>query len=155
MLTEHAKDCNRFLKTGSYAPNVDGPASADKAPERLPESVVRAVEMAEKMLRPGQAMLRETTLAVVVAAILGDELREEMRAAVKAGESTVEAKREGFKAGVNTNVEVLDAVRDLYGSERDYISAKYQFILSNLELKRVSGQLEVADLERVNGWLEQ
>ena len=32
------------------------------------------------------------------------------------------------------NVEVLDAVRDLYGSERDYISAKYQFILSNLEL---------------------
>jgi outer membrane protein len=78
-----------------------------------------------------------------------------LRAAVKAGESTVEAKREGFKAGVNTNVEVLDAVRDLYGSERDYISAKYQFILSNLELKRVSGQLEVADLERVNGWLEQ
>lgn len=78
-----------------------------------------------------------------------------LRAAVKAGESTVEAKREGFKAGVNTNFEVLDAVRDLYGSERDYISAKYQFILSNLELKRVSGQLEVADLERVNGWLEQ
>lgn len=78
-----------------------------------------------------------------------------LRAAVKAGESTVEAKREGFKAGVNTNVEVLDAVRDLYGSERDYISAKYQFILSNLELKRVAGQLEVADLERVNGWLEQ
>jgi outer membrane protein TolC len=66
----------------------------------------------------------------------------------------VEAKREGFKAGVNTNVEVLDAVRDLYGSERDYINAKYQFILSTLQLKRVTGSLEVADLERVNSWLE-
>ena len=39
--------------------------------------------------------------------------------AVIAGNSTVEAKREGFKAGVNTNVEVLDAVRDLYGYKRD------------------------------------
>lgn len=61
--------------------------------------------------------------------------------AVRAGNSTVEAKREGFKAGVNTNVEVLDAVRDLYGSERDYINAKYQFILSTLQLKRVASTL--------------
>ena len=61
---------------------------------------------------------------------------------------------EGFKAGVNTNVEILDAVRDLYGSERNYINAKYQFILSTLKLKQVAGKLEVADLERVNSWLE-
>ena len=74
--------------------------------------------------------------------------------AVRAGNSTVEAKREGFKAGVNTNVEVLDAVRDLFGSERDYINAKYQFILSTLQLKRVAGSLEVSDLEKVNSWLE-
>jgi outer membrane protein len=74
--------------------------------------------------------------------------------AVRAGNSTLEARREGFKAGVNTNFEVLEAVRDLYSSERDYINAKYQFILSTLQLKRVTGSLEVADLERVNGWLE-
>ncbi|MEA1888857.1 MAG: TolC family outer membrane protein [Pseudomonadota bacterium] len=77
-----------------------------------------------------------------------------LQSAVKAGKSTVEAKREGFKAGVNTNVEVLDAVRDLYGSERNYITAKYQFILSTLQLKQVAGKLEVADLQQVNGWLE-
>ena len=77
-----------------------------------------------------------------------------LKSAVKAGTSTVEAKREGFKAGVNTNVEVLDAVRDLYFSERDYINAKYQFILSTLQLKRVAGSLKVTDLEIVNSWLE-
>ena len=77
-----------------------------------------------------------------------------LKSAVKAGASTVEAKREGFKAGVNTNVEVLDAVRDLYFSERDYINAKYQFILSTLQLKRVAGSLKVTDLEIVNSWLE-
>ena len=77
-----------------------------------------------------------------------------LKSAVKAGASTVEAKREGFKAGVNTNVEVLDAVRDLYFSERDYINAKYQFILSTLQLKRVAGSLKVTDLETVNSWLE-
>ncbi len=77
-----------------------------------------------------------------------------LKSAVKAGQSTVEAKREGFKAGVNTNVEILDAVRDLYGSERNYINAKYQFLLSTLQLKQVAGKLEVSDLERVNSWLE-
>ena len=77
-----------------------------------------------------------------------------LEAAVKAGNSTVEAKREGFKAGVNTNVEVLDAVRDLYGSERDYINAQYQFMLSTLQLKLVAGSLSVNDLEVVNSWLE-
>lgn len=77
-----------------------------------------------------------------------------LESAVKAGKSTVEAKREGFQAGVNTNVEVLDAVRDLYGSERDYINAKYQFILSTLQLQRVAGVLDVQDLEVVNSWLE-
>jgi outer membrane protein len=77
-----------------------------------------------------------------------------LQSAVKAGKSTVEAKREGFKAGVNTNVEVLDAVRDLYGSERNYITAKYQFILSTLQLKQVAGKLEEVDLETVNSWLE-
>ena len=77
-----------------------------------------------------------------------------LKSAVKAGNSTVEAKREGFQAGVNTNVEVLDAVRDLYGSERDYIQAKYQFMLSTLQLKLVAGNLSVNDLEVVNSWLE-
>lgn len=79
---------------------------------------------------------------------------EALASAVRAGKSTVEAKREGFTAGVNTNVEVLDAVRDLYGSERDYINAKYQFILSSLQLKRVAGSLKVTDLEVVNSWLK-
>ena len=74
--------------------------------------------------------------------------------AVKAGKSTVEAKQEGFQAGVNTNVEVLDAVRDLYGSERDYINAKYQFMLSTLQLRRVAGSLDVQDLEVINSWLQ-
>lgn len=77
-----------------------------------------------------------------------------LQLAVKAGMSSVEAKREGYKSGVNTNVEVLDAVRDLYASERNYITAKYQFILSTLQLKQVAGKLEVADLEKVNSWLE-
>ena len=41
-----------------------------------------------------------------------------LAAAVKSGESTLEARREGYKAGVNTNFEVLEAVRDLYGFQR-------------------------------------
>jgi outer membrane protein len=74
--------------------------------------------------------------------------------AIISGESTVEARTEGYKAGVNTNLEVLDALRDLYGIQRDYINAKYQFMLSMLQLERVAGQLDYQDLVKVNGWLE-
>ena len=88
------------------------------------------------------------------AVISGISRLKALEKAVIAGNSTVEAKQEGFKAGVNTNVEVLDAVRDLYSSQRDYIDAVYQFMLSTLKLKQVAGKLEVADLEKVNSWLQ-
>jgi len=77
-----------------------------------------------------------------------------LRAAIKASESNLESKREGYTAGVNTNVEVLDATRDLFSTQRDYAQAVYQFMLSLLRLKQAVGNLQVADLEYVNGWLE-
>jgi len=66
---------------------------------------------------------------------------------------TVDAKQKGFETGANSNLEVLDAQRDFYLARRDYLQARYNYVLSVLELKRQVGDLSPADLERVNNML--
>ena len=73
--------------------------------------------------------------------------------AITAGESALEAKEEGFNAGLTTNLDVLDAQRDLSRSRTDYLRARYDYIISVLELERAVGDLDEDDIKRVNGWL--
>jgi outer membrane protein len=79
---------------------------------------------------------------------------EALRLAVIAGQSAVEARQEGFSAGLITNLDVLDAQRDLFQARRDYRRARYDFILSVLTLEEVAGQLSEEDVVRINSWLE-
>ena len=73
--------------------------------------------------------------------------------AVRAGESALRAKQQGFRAGITTNLEVLDAQRDLAQSRSDYFRARYDFILAVLRLEQSAGDLNDDDVRRVNGWL--
>lgn len=102
--------------------------------------------------------LRRSTERATRAAFLGvvggaSRVRA-LRQSVIAAESAVEAKREGFEAGINTNLEVLDAQRDLFISATDLLRARYDFILNILRLKQSAGLLSEEDLERFNRWLE-
>ena len=74
--------------------------------------------------------------------------------AVTASESALDAKEEGFKAGINTNIEVLDAQRDLFFAKRDHLQARYNYILNALRLQLAIGDLDVEDLRTYNDWLE-
>ena len=73
--------------------------------------------------------------------------------AVTAGESALQAKEEGFAAGLTTNIEVLDAQRDLFRAERNYLKARYDYVLQVLLLEQLAGQLNEEDVSRVNRWL--
>ena len=73
--------------------------------------------------------------------------------AVTAGESALQAKEEGFAAGLTTNIEVLDAQRDLFRAERDHLKARYDYVLQVLLLEQLAGQLNEEDVSRVNRWL--
>lgn len=73
--------------------------------------------------------------------------------AVLASESALEAKTQGFAAGINTNLDVLDATRDLYRAKRDLASARYDYLLNLLRLKQAAGTLSESDVSQINGWL--
>lgn len=74
--------------------------------------------------------------------------------AVMASESALEAKTQGFAAGINTNLDVLDAARDLYRAKRDLSSARNNYLLNMLRLKQAAGTLSENDISQINGWLQ-
>jgi len=75
--------------------------------------------------------------------------------AIIAGENALDAKEEGFIAGLTTNLDVLDAKRDISRFRTNYLQARYNHILSILRLERASGQLDEEDVKLVNSWLLQ
>ena len=49
---------------------------------------------------------------------------------------------------------MLDAQRDVFAAKRNYLKARYDYILQVLALEQLAGRLDRADLERFNQWLE-
>ena len=79
---------------------------------------------------------------------------EARREGVIAGRSALESKQEGFKAGVTTNIDVLNAQRDLFFAGRNYLATSYDLINAIVVLERAAGQLDEEDVRQINGWLK-
>ncbi len=103
-----------------------------------------------------QRRLTERTARAAFLGVTGGVTRiEALRLAVIASESALEAKTEGFEAGINTNLDVLDASRDLFRAKRDLLDASYTYILNLLRLKRAAGIVNKNDLAKINRWLRK
>ena len=111
-------------------------------------------EAARQQLEASRRSTKRLTRAAYAGVISGIQRVAALKQAVVAGESALEAKQTGFEAGINTNLDVLNAQRDLYAAKRDYAQTRYTYILDLLRLKQAAGQLNEKDLEEVNGWLQ-
>ncbi|MCW9025538.1 MAG: TolC family outer membrane protein [Gammaproteobacteria bacterium] len=97
---------------------------------------------------------RETTSAYygVISAI---SKVQALKRALISQERALDAKRKGFKSGLNTNIQVLDAERDFYLAKKDYAQSRYDYLLNSLRLKKVTGSLVEQDLLAINSnWLQ-
>lgn len=72
---------------------------------------------------------------------------------IVSAKSALEATETGYKVGTRNIVEVLNAQKNLYGAQRDYANARYDYILNLLNLKFFAGTLNDADLQALNAWL--
>lgn len=77
-----------------------------------------------------------------------------MQKSVEAQQLVVEAKEEGFRAGLYISLAVLDAMQDLYRYKKEYSLARNEFILNSFRLKHVVGALKAEDLNLINTWLQ-
>lgn len=77
-----------------------------------------------------------------------------MEKSVNAQKLVVEAKEEGFKAGLFISLAVLDAMQDLYSYKREYARARNDYILNSLRLKHAVGALKQDEVVMLNAWLQ-
>ncbi len=150
--------------------SISGPGSESTVTDALLELSIPLVQGGAVVSRTKEARLRyEAALRDVEAARRAAERNtraeyldvisnirrvEALDQAVTASKSALEAKEEGFAAGLNTNLDVLDAQRDLFRAERDHLKARYDYILNRLRLKQVVGALRESDLRQASNWLE-
>ncbi|MDO9371172.1 MAG: TolC family outer membrane protein [Gammaproteobacteria bacterium] len=73
--------------------------------------------------------------------------------AVVSNRTALESTMAGLEVGTRTQVDVLNAQRELFRAQRDHARARYDYILETLRLKQAAGTLSPADLEQINTWL--
>lgn len=73
--------------------------------------------------------------------------------AVRSSRTALEASQNGMRVGTRRMLDVLNAQQQLSAAERDYERSRYDYLLALLRLKAAAGQLESADLDRIDALL--
>ena len=82
--------------------------------------------------------------------VIGMDRIKALNSSVQSFELALRQKEEGFKAGLNDVVSVLDATRNLYNAKRQQAEAGYNFVLDGLKLKQAAGTLNAADIAAIS-----
>lgn len=83
----------------------------------------------------------------------GIALNQALRQAVSSGEAQVRSTRLGLDVGVRTRVDLLNSEQQLYTTLRDLSAARYQALISGLQLKAAAGALSEQDLKSLDALL--
>lgn len=93
---------------------------------------------------------RNSYLAVIANASLAQALSQALVSTQAAFEST----EAGFDVGTRTQVDVLLSLREVFRARRDFAEARYRYLLETLRLQQSIGSLTIADLQRINQYLQ-
>src|SRR5699024_2022537 len=77
-----------------------------------------------------------------------------LEAAEQSSRASVEANELAYEVGVRVSVDVLNAQRQLYETQRALAQARYDALMQSLRLKAATGSLDEQDLLRLNQLLE-
>src|SRR5688572_6739405 len=110
-----------------------------------------ASEALERISRQTERQTRDAYLGVISNVARVRALRQ----SVESNRTALRATEAGFEVGTQTTVDVLTAQQLLRRAETSYSQSRYQYILNVLLLKQAAGTLSVADLQEVDGWLQQ
>jgi len=77
-----------------------------------------------------------------------------LKQAIVSNQSSLDASEVGLEVGTRTIVDVLDAQSNLSRAKLQIIAEKKNYILSVLSLKNAAGSLALADIEKINQWLQ-
>ena len=75
------------------------------------------------------------------------------QAAIVSARSSLESTEAGLEVGTRTQVDVLNAQRNLFQAEFDYLAARYNYILNGIRLHQATSTLTRDVLAKANAWL--
>ena len=113
-------------------------ASAEAAVE------TRANSIQDIELNIRSAVLRLKTLAAQVKA---------QKQVIISSESALEATQAGYDVGTRNIVELLDAQSTFFDAKNTYEQLRYSFVLQQITLDQLTGDLDETDIAALNRWL--
>lgn len=75
------------------------------------------------------------------------------QASIVSARSALESTQAGLEVGTRTQVDVLNAQRNLFQAEDEYLSARYDYIINGLRLHQATSTLNREVLAKGNAWL--
>ena len=73
----------------------------------------------------------------------------------RSAQSALEATQAGYEVGTRTISDVLDATQRLYSAKQSLSAARFNYIMSRLQLLYTLGQLDVNQIEQINSGLKK
>ncbi len=143
------------LKNGTLSlqlqiPLYEGGATSSK--------VRQAVINRQKVQDDVELTMRQTALNTQSAFLNLNTSIVQIKALEKAllsSQSQVESSKLGYEVGVRTSVDVLNAEQQFFSAKRDFLQARYQYLVNIIRLKAVAGALSESDVEDINQQLVQ
>ena len=127
--------------------------SGGQVTSRVRQAVARhraSKEKLERVARETTRIARDSYLGV----ISGIATVKALQQSVKSSATALQAIEAGYEVGTRTTVDVLDARRRLYSSQKNLAISKYDYLKNILQLKQAAGTLTQSDLEQINNWLK-
>ncbi len=78
-----------------------------------------------------------------------------LRAALRSSDAALAANRLGYKVGMRSSSDVLDALARRSDTEREFDAARYAVLLDGLRLRQAAGSLRAADLQALDALLQR
>lgn len=140
---------NRLLQLQMSMPIYTGGATTS-----VVKQSVYQLEEAQKNLDLTQRTVVENT-RTLFSAINTDVARVRARLrGIESSQSALDATQTGYEVGTRNIVDVLQAQRQLYLSQFQYASARYQYILDTLRLKQIVGSLSPDDIYEISEFVD-
>jgi len=120
---------------------------------RIREALYRKQSAEDELALEKANVRRETRKAyrAVVSSIIKSRA---LKTSMESQKLAADSKIKGFETGANSNIDVLDAKRDFFFVQRDYLKSRYEYLLGLLNLKMQVGSLSPQDLQMVDGMLQ-
>jgi outer membrane protein len=126
--------------------------SGGYAQSKVREAQYRWIAAKEGVVQSSRATERQARDAYL-GVISGIAHVQALRQALASDETALQATDAGYQVGTRTAVDVLNARKTLVQGQTDYAAARYDYIVSILQLRLAAGNLDRAQLAEINGWL--